>query len=143
MIPSLRKLINISESMYYKGPFNAYGVAESELIILENPTPREIDRLLEKSKTKNPNDIPELRGILTTESLYVWISYDAEHSSVANKFSIHGLGIYAYEKSWKFEDYYLRHPDLREEALELLDNPMIVRAFGETDFGTEGCTFPR
>ena len=138
----MREFIDIVEAIYYQGEFRPYGTA-SEIKIIKDPSRRELDAMLAKSTKDHPGIVPELRGILNADGLYVWDGYDGEHASVSRTFGIKGLGIYVYRDKWRFEDYYLRHPDLREEAIELLQNPSITRAFGETDFSQEGCQFPR
>lgn len=137
----MRKFIDIvtlNEGVFYKGEINPYGIDVS-IEVLKDPSKRDLDRLLARSSA----DPAELRGILAEDGFYVWDGHQMEHAGISKTFGIRGLNLFVYEGEWSFQDYYLRHPDLRAEAIEMLRHPSIARAFGETEFSQEGRRFPR
>lgn len=84
----MRKWINLSESLFYKGPFKPrYGDGVDEIVILKNPTRREVERLRAASQ------YGDVRGLLDND-LYVWDAELATHSEVAETLKIDGSDLH-------------------------------------------------
>lgn len=117
----------ISEAVFFTGPFKT-GYGEVDIVILKNPTPREMRSLLGKSEYN------ELRGLLD-DDLYIWDAALATHSDIANALKIDGSDLHITEDGVDVNDC---PPDWTDEEATMtgqwIKNNSCLRAFYQGDY---------
>lgn len=130
----MRMIEILSEATYYNGTLPATPTrnAIEDVLILKNPSSREMKNMLDKTVAQPHSWGVELRGILGDTDLYMWDAGKASHHDMTKEFGFTGMHMYFFNGYFKMDDYNLRHPDMQKDAMDfVMNHPMIKRIYGE------------
>jgi len=121
----------IFEEIYYNGEITPLYSRPMEILVVKNPSKGELKSLMRKAIKPLYSTGKELRALLDTD-LLVWDASVASHDDIKKAFQVSGMHMYFYEGFFKMDDYYLRHPDMKEVAVDTVENhSMIQRLYPE------------
>lgn len=124
----------VSESVFYRGEITPKFSQPLDITVLKNPTRGEMTRMLANANIMlHSKPDKELRGFLGND-LLVWDAYVASHDAVGTTLNLSGMHMYFYDGFFKMDDYLLRDPEMKAQAVEeIVNHPMIIRVYGQVE----------
>lgn len=118
----------LRESVFHRGEFKPpHALMPVDLTVLQNPSKGELAGLMRRIQKQPGTVAKEARAVWDGNDLFVWDSGLASHDDFDKVFGISGMNLYLYEGYFKMDSYYLRHPDMKTDAIETINQIEALR----------------